>query len=130
MNMYESLKELCFDLGYDEVTDLEVTPEGEYEVLIKDISIVDVMRRIREDYYYKKLIRRATFNSLVLMEKQFINGQWNYVMIRFNPDNFGVSVVASILAVPYFSEFGDNINVESRQIYDALRREELTEIID
>ena len=130
MNMYESLSELCLDLDYDDVTDLEITPEGEYELLIRNVSILDVLRKINESFYYKKLVRKRTPKSIAMVEKQFITGQWNWVLIRFEDSDLGVNCIASIASVPYYSELGDNINVESREIADALRREELIEIID
>lgn len=128
--MYESIKELCLDLGYEDITDLEVTPEGEFEVFIDGIDIKDVIANINSDLYYSKMVRKVTLESITITEKQFINGQWNWVVITFRGNDLGVRCIASILSVPYYSEYGDYFNVSSREIANALRKEELMEIIE
>lgn len=131
VTIYESIKEFCLDLDY-EVQILNGFTElsnGEYEIMFTGVDMDNVRSRITENKYYDKQIVRRTPETISLVEKQYIDDRWVWALMYFEEVPAGVNMIYRVLSVPFFSEYGANINVESAQIANALRREELSDIV-
>lgn len=130
MEIHDSILEMVMELGYDKdlISDLSQVDDEMYELLIHDENIRNLMERIRENDYYDKLVVESGVDYIVIMEKQYIEDRWVWAEMRFEEVDMGVNFIYSILSVPYVSESGVNLNVESKQIAEVLRREELVDL--
>ena len=130
MNIYELIRDCVLDLGYDidVMSEISHVEDDMYEVLMDDVDILELMNNIRENSYYNKLVNDSGVDYITLIEKQYIEDKWVWVEYRFEEVDAGVNLIYSIISVPYISETGDYLNVESRDIADSLRREELVDL--
>lgn len=131
MTRYESLKELCLDLGFslDILSDLNEISDNEYEITFRDVKLNTLVNSVLDNNYYSKRVRNHTSESLILIEKLYIDEKWQYISFSFENSDFGVNCIISTLSVQYFSQTGGNVNINSPQIADSLRREELVDVV-
>ena len=131
MTIYQAIKEICMDIGIssDSLSDVDSISEEDYEVLIRDINFKTVLDNIQEDRYYNKLIRKVNSEEIYILDKLYIRDSWVNVLIIFSDNNLGVNVEIMTFSVDYFTEDGENINVENLGIVDSLRDQELREMM-
>lgn len=119
------------DIGVspESLSDPDSFSDENFEVVIRDINFKTILDNINEDRYYNKLVKKVTADEIYLMEKLYIEGSWATALTIFSDSDLGVNVDMSIYSVDYFTEGGKNINVETLGIVDALRNQELSDIV-
>lgn len=129
MTFYESLQEMCIDLGIgvDSLMEFSQLSNEEYSLIIKDVSLKGMIENIKANDYYNRLVRRIGVDSVDLVERQYLNGKWCYVLIRFNSIPLGTNCIIRTLSVPYTTDIGMSVNLETQAIYDSVRNEELSD---